>query len=146
MTLKLKLNFDATSSIKKELDDLKAKAEKADNQNTHVKKVKRVPTEDEKKFFFILADLSKKFPNAFTLKGSRPSLKKGILADLIIELNLPKKEVNSFLSWYTSARLYLQNHNAGTPRVDLNGNITAYVTEDEAKGKISIFQNRPPKN
>jgi hypothetical protein len=84
--------------------------------------------------------LTKEYPKAFFATGNRRKpLKHGIEKD--IEVDLAKNEDSELLDyditetcdWYRSHVGYQSNCTAGTDRIDLNGQPTGKVTENEAR-------------
>jgi sRNA-binding protein len=138
-TNRLALKFDTKNSISKEIQILQTKTATMHSFAKPTPKAKTVYSPEVKEFFEILAILNKKNPKVFPLKGPRPSLKKGITHDIIDELDQPKKKIKSFMAWYTCSRLYLQDHKAGVPRFDLNGQVVDYVTQSDAQAKMEIL-------
>jgi ProP effector len=83
-----------------------------------------------------IAALSEFFPQCFHLfEQRRRPLKVGIWNDIKVVLGgaITDSELTYALRSYTSNRCYLQSClTAGTPRIDLNGEVAGQVTESEA--------------
>jgi ProP effector len=83
-----------------------------------------------------IAALSEFFPRCFYLfEQRRRPLKVGIWNDIKAELGdaITNLELTYALRSYTNNRCYLQSClTAGTPRIDLNGEVAGHVTESEA--------------
>ncbi|MCV9964756.1 ProQ/FinO family protein [Pararhizobium sp. BT-229] len=84
------------------------------------------------------ATLAERHPKAFPSgKPGQTStvLKIGIHFDIYaLYPDIPKRTVRSLMSWHTRSRKYLEAASvAGTPRLDLHGDLAGEVTEEQAK-------------
>jgi ProP effector len=84
----------------------------------------------------LIGVLAERFPAAFAIKPSyRRPLKLGIHVDILAQLSdmIAPRDLSNALRSYTSNRCYLHSClTAGTPRIDLNGEVAGQVTESEA--------------
>ncbi len=92
--------------------------------------IKRTSTKD------IIAYLSEKFPECFSIKGPVKPLKIGIFQDLAEQLNddetVSKTRLRQALRHYTSSWRYLKVIKVGTFRVGIDGKDVAEIDEDQA--------------
>ena len=92
--------------------------------------IKRTSTKD------IIAYLSEKFPECFSIKGPVKPLKIGIFQDLAEKLDedetVSKTRLRQALRHYTSSWRYLKVIKVGTFRVDVDGKDVAEIDEDQA--------------
>lgn len=92
--------------------------------------IKRTSTKD------IIAYLTEKFPECFSIKGPVKPLKIGIFQDLAEKLNddetVSKTRLRQALRHYTSSWRYLKVIKVGTSRVDVDGKDVAKIDEDQA--------------
>ena len=92
--------------------------------------IKRTSTKD------IIAYLSEKFPECFSIKGTVKPLKIGIFQDLAEKLNedetVSKTRLRQALRHYTSSWRYLKIIKVGTSRVDVDGKEVAKIDEEQA--------------
>ena len=92
--------------------------------------IKRTSTKD------IIAYLTEKFPECFSIKGPVKPLKIGIFQDLAEKLNedetVSKTRLRQALRHYTSSWRYLKVIKVGTSRVDVDGKDVAEIDEDQA--------------
>jgi ProP effector len=82
----------------------------------------------------IIVTLAERFPACFvSAKRRRRPLKIGIANDLLAALpDVAASDIGFALMIYTSNPDYLNATREGAPRVDLGGEITGYVTAEEA--------------
>jgi ProP effector len=92
--------------------------------------IKRTSTKD------IIAYLTEKFPECFSIKGPVKPLKIGIFQDLAEKLNddetVSKTRLRQALRHYTSSWRYLKVIKVGTSRVDVDGKDVAKIDEEQA--------------
>ncbi len=92
--------------------------------------IKRTSTKD------IIAYLTEKFPECFSIKGPVKPLKIGIFQDLAEKLDddetVSKTRLRQALRHYTSSWRYLKVIKVGTFRVDIDGKDVAEIDEDQA--------------
>lgn len=92
--------------------------------------IKRTSTKD------IIAYLSEKFPECFSIKGPVKPLKIGIFQDLAEKLNedetVSKTRLRQALRHYTSSWRYLKAIKVGVSRVDIDGKEVAQIDEEQA--------------
>jgi len=92
--------------------------------------IKRTSTKD------IIAYLTEKFPECFSIKGPVKPLKIGIFQDLAEKLNedetVSKTRLRQALRHYTSSWRYLKVIKVGTSRVDVDGKAVADIDEEQA--------------
>ena len=92
--------------------------------------IKRTSTKD------IIAYLTEKFPECFSVKGQVKPLKVGIFQDLSEKLTddetVSKTRLRQALRHYTSSWRYLKAIKVGTFRVDIDGKNVAKIDEDQA--------------
>jgi len=92
--------------------------------------IKRTSTKD------IIAYLTEKFPECFSIKGPVKPLKIGIFQDLAEKLNedetVSKTRLRQALRHYTSSWRYLKVIKVGTSRVDVDGKAVAEIDEEQA--------------
>ena len=92
--------------------------------------IKRTSTKD------IIAYLTEKFPECFSIKGPVKPLKIGIFQDLAEKLNedetVSKTRLRQALRHYTSSWRYLKVIKVGNSRVDVDGKDVAEIDEDQA--------------
>ena len=92
--------------------------------------IKRTSTKD------IIAYLTEKFPECFSIKGAVKPLKIGIFQDLAEKLNddetVSKTRLRQALRHYTSSWRYLKVIKVGTFRVDIEGKDAAEIDEEQA--------------
>ncbi|PKG84157.1 RNA chaperone ProQ [Colwellia sp. 75C3] len=92
--------------------------------------IKRTSTKD------IIAYLTEKFPECFSIKGPVKPLKIGIFQDLAEKLNddetVSKTRLRQALRHYTSSWRYLKVIKVGTSRVDVDGKDVAQIDEEQA--------------
>jgi ProP effector len=92
--------------------------------------IKRTSTKD------IIAYLTEKFPECFSIKGPVKPLKIGIFQDLAEKLNddetVSKTRLRQALRHYTSSWRYLKVIKVGTSRVDVDGKDVAEIDEEQA--------------
>jgi len=92
--------------------------------------VKRTSTKD------IIAYLTEKFPECFSIKGPVKPLKIGIFQDLAEKLSddetVSKTRLRQALRHYTSSWRYLKVIKVGTSRVDVDGKDVAEIDEEQA--------------
>lgn len=89
------------------------------------------------------------FPNAFFKKGTQiKPLQIGIFDDIVEfyeRLDSPpfsKKALREALSYYSASPAYLKCQKANVARIDLYGNDTDVVTEEQAKYAFQRYQQR----
>lgn len=92
-------------------------------------------------FIEIFRHLNKIFPECFSLTNVRP-FKKQIIKDLFASEEVQKLEysriaISRFMCQYTYTPEYMNAHQTGAMRIDLQGNPTEEVTEQEFKAKTS---------
>lgn len=107
--------------------DLKNNAVKADKSTAQVD-----PLLTSEEYSSILKYLQKTYPKCFSPVNPLP-LAVGIHKQLLLSLGLPftKVKIRRFLKRYTGSKKYRQNLIIGNPRVDLQGNHSGEVTEEE---------------
>jgi len=92
--------------------------------------IKRTSTKD------IIAYLTEKFPECFSIKGPVKPLKIGIFQDLAEKLSddetVSKTRLRQALRHYTSSWRYLKVIKVGTARVDIDGKDAAEIDEEQA--------------
>jgi ProP effector len=92
--------------------------------------IKRISTKD------IIAYLTEKFPECFSVKGQVKPLKVGIFQDLSEKLaedeTVSKTRLRQALRHYTSSWRYLKAIKVGTFRVDIDGKDVAKIDEEQA--------------
>ena len=92
--------------------------------------IKRTSTKD------IIAYLTEKFPECFSVKGPVKPLKVGIFQDLAEKLNddetVSKTRLRQALRHYTSSWRYLKAVKVGAFRVDIDGKNAAEIDEEQA--------------
>lgn len=92
--------------------------------------IKRTSTKD------IIAYLTEKFPECFSIKGPVKPLKIGIFQDLAEKLSddetVSKTRLRQALRHYTSSWRYLKVIKVGTFRVDIEGKDVAEIDEEQA--------------
>ncbi|TWX64545.1 RNA chaperone ProQ [Colwellia demingiae] len=92
--------------------------------------IKRTSTKD------IIAYLTEKFPECFSIKGPVKPLKIGIFQDLAEKLDddetVSKTRLRQALRHYTSSWRYLKVIKVGNSRVDVDGKDVAEIDEDQA--------------
>ena len=92
--------------------------------------IKRTSTKD------IIAYLTEKFPECFSIKGPVKPLKIGIFQDLADKLSddetVSKTRLRQALRHYTSSWRYLKIIKVGTFRVDIEGKDVAEIDEEQA--------------
>jgi len=92
--------------------------------------IKRTSTKD------IIAYLTEKFPECFSIKGPVKPLKIGIFQDLAEKLEgdetVSKTRLRQALRHYTSSWRYLKVIKVGTSRVDVDGKDVAQIDEEQA--------------
>ncbi|PKI17434.1 RNA chaperone ProQ [Colwellia sp. 12G3] len=92
--------------------------------------IKRTSTKD------IIAYLTEKFPECFSIKGPVKPLKIGIFQDLAEKLNddetVSKTRLRQALRHYTSSWRYLKVIKVGNSRVDIDGKDVAEIDEEQA--------------
>ncbi|TYK66761.1 RNA chaperone ProQ [Colwellia echini] len=92
--------------------------------------IKRTSTKD------IIAYLTEKFPECFSIKGPVKPLKIGIFQDLAEKLSddetVSKTRLRQALRHYTSSWRYLKVIKAGASRVDIDGKDVAVIDEEQA--------------
>lgn len=106
--------------------------------------------ESAKKDKQIIIDwLIEHFPNAFFKKGTQiKPLQIGIFDDIVEfyeRLDSPpfsKKALREALSYYSASPAYLKCQKANIARIDLYGNDTDVVTEEQAKYAFQRYQQR----
>ncbi|KDN11249.1 RNA chaperone ProQ [Gilliamella sp. Imp1-1] len=83
----------------------------------------------------IIAYLAQQFPNCFTLGGEAKPLKIGIFQDIISRLygndELSKTKLRAALRSYTMSWRYLYSIKEGANRVDLDGNPTEVISQEQ---------------
>lgn len=84
----------------------------------------------------IIALLAKKFPACFSTEGQAKALKVGIFQEIAEQLteedNVSKTRLRQALRHYTSSWRYLKSIKLGAPRVDLTGEKTAEIDQEQA--------------
>ena len=92
--------------------------------------IKRTSTKD------IIAYLTEKFPECFSIKGPVKPLKIGIFQDLAEKLSddeaVSKTRLRQALRHYTSSWRYLKAVKVGVSRVDVEGKDVAEIDEEQA--------------
>ena len=92
--------------------------------------IKRISTKD------IIAYLTEKFPECFSVKGQVKPLKVGIFQDLSEKLTddetVSKTRLRQALRHYTSSWRYLKAIKVGAYRVDIDGKDVAKIDEEQA--------------
>jgi len=92
--------------------------------------IKRISTKD------IIAYLTEKFPECFSVKGQVKPLKVGIFQDLSEKLTddetVSKTRLRQALRHYTSSWRYLKAIKVGAFRVDIDGKDVAKIDEEQA--------------
>ena len=113
--------------------------------------IKRMSTKE------IITYLTEKFPECFSIKGPVKPLKVGIFQDLSEKLSddetVSKTRLRQALRHYTSSWRYLKAIKVGAFRVDIDGNNTAEIDEEQAnyasktlKESQEKFGNNSPVN
>ena len=92
--------------------------------------VKRISTKE------IIAYLAEKFPTCFSIDGNAKPLKIGIFQDLAEKLSgdetVSKTRLRQALRHYTSSWRYLKAIKVGTFRIDIDGNNSAEIDQEQA--------------
>ena len=92
--------------------------------------VKRVSTKE------IIAYLAEKFPACFSIEGHAKPLKIGIFQDLAEKLagdeTVSKTRLRQALRHYTSSWRYLKAIKVGSFRIDIDGNDSAEIDQEQA--------------
>ncbi|TWX73967.1 RNA chaperone ProQ [Colwellia sp. C1TZA3] len=113
--------------------------------------VKRISTKE------IIAYLAKKFPACFSIEGAAKPLKIGIFQDLAEKLigdeTVSKTRLRQALRHYTSSWRYLKAIKLGCFRIDIDGNDSAEIDQEQAdyasktlKESQEKFGNKKPKD
>ncbi len=113
--------------------------------------VKRISTKE------IIAYLAEKFPACFSIEGNAKPLKIGIFQDLAEKLTgdetVSKTRLRQALRHYTSSWRYLKAIKLGAFRVDIDGNNSAEIDQEQAdfasktlKESQEKFGNKKPKD
>jgi len=89
-----------------------------------------------------IAQLAELFPHCFFRQNLRRPLKIGIREDIMARApDIPRGLIVASLKAYTRCVPYWLTLKAGTPRIDLDGNVAGEVTiEDEAHAQRKITQ------
>lgn len=90
-----------------------------------------------------LPQLAEKYPRAFFADGrERKPLKVGIHQDILADADntLAAYQLTSALRWYTGAYAYQCKLTEGTPRIDLQGEVSGKVTADDAAAAAARAQ------
>lgn len=99
-------------------------------ENAATEAVKRTSTKE------IIAYLAEKFPACFSLEGHAKPLKIGIFQDLAAKLEgdetVSKTRLRQALRHYTSSWRYLKAIKVGSSRIDIDGNDTAEIDQEQA--------------
>ena len=109
--------------------DVKNNAVKADKSTAQVE-----PLLTSEEYLVILEYLQKNYHKCFPARNTHPlPLAIGIHKQLLVSKGLPfaKVKIKRFLKRYTGSKKYRQNLIIGSPRVDLQGNHSGEVTEEE---------------
>lgn len=105
--------------------------------------IKRTSTKD------IIAYLTEKFPECFSIKGPVKPLKIGIFQDLAEKLKedetVSKTRLRQALRHYTSSWRYLKVIKVGTSRVDIDGKAVAEIDEEQANYAIKTLKESQEK-
>ncbi len=99
-------------------------------ESTEAVEVKRISTKE------IIAYLAEKFPACFSTEGHAKPLKIGIFQDLAEKLaddeTVSKTRLRQALRHYTSSWRYLKAIKVGSFRVDIDGNNSAEIDQEQA--------------
>jgi len=111
--------------------ELKVVADAAVETTSNVEaEVKRISTKE------IIAYLAEKFPTCFSIEGHAKPLKIGIFQDLAEKLagdeTVSKTRLRQALRHYTSSWRYLKAIKVGSFRVDIDGNDSAEIDQEQA--------------
>lgn len=111
--------------------EVKVVAETAVETTSNVEaEVKRVSTKE------IIAYLAEKFPACFSIEGHAKPLKIGIFQDLAEKLagdeTVSKTRLRQALRHYTSSWRYLKAIKVGSFRIDIDGNDSAEIDQEQA--------------
>ncbi len=105
--------------------------------------VKRLSTKE------IIAYLAEKFPKCFSIEGPAKALKIGIFQDLseklIEDKTVSKTRLRQALRHYTSSWRYLKAVKLGNFRVDIDGNDSAEIDQEQADYAIKTLKESQEK-
>lgn len=118
------------STLAKDNVQLSAESETSVEKNKNESEDKRLSSRD------IIAYLVEKYPNCFSLTGAVKPLKIGIFQDLAEKLAddevVSKTRLRQALRHYTSSWRYLKAIKLGAERVDIDGNKSAEIDQEQA--------------
>lgn len=109
----------------------------------HKRRYKKSKIEIIREFWHFKIKLHKIAPNVFTLSSKRPILAINIDKQIVEKLkNVSRTKIKSFLNWYTSSKLYYNNHTEGSIRYNLDYSEAGKVSKKHAlqkKNKVNLI-------
>lgn len=109
----------------------------------HKRRYKQSKIEIIRNFWKLKIKLHKIAPKVFTLSSKRPILAINIDKQIVEKLkNVSRTKIKSFLSWYTSSKLYYNNHIEGAIRYNLDYSEAGKVSKKHAlqkKNKVNLI-------